>query len=201
MRRLLALISMALVGLQGTPQSERGTIAGRITRTDGAEGVSGAQVMLVGPATGPGLNAIISNPLMAEEIAEGANFPKVVLTTEEDGHFRFKDLAAGLYTIRVTGDGYFGRATADGPMTAPMATATVRLAEGQTAEDASIAMARGITISGRVRDTEDRPVPNASVTAFRITYTNGRAVLAAANTKTTDDRGDYRLIWLPPGEY
>jgi hypothetical protein len=62
-------------------------------------------------------------------------------------------------------------------------------------------MARGVTISGRARDTDDRPVPNATVTAFRVTYNNGRPVLAAASTKTTDDRGEYRLIWLPPGEY
>src|SRR6185503_18953897 len=33
------------------------------------------------------------------------------------------------------------------------------------------------------------------------TYPNGRVALNSVNSKTTDDRGEYRLFYLPPGEY
>src|SRR5262245_22972725 len=58
----------------------------------------------------------------------------------------------------------------------------------------------GATISGRVLN-EGVPQVGAVVQAFSISYQNGYQVLQPVVTKTTDDRGDYRLFFLPPGEY
>jgi hypothetical protein len=64
-----------------------------------------------------------------------------------------------------------------------------------------VLMFPGAAISGQIRDTSGRPVAGAVVDAFRITYSNGLPVLQSMISMPTDDKGDYRLVWLPPGEY
>jgi hypothetical protein len=39
------------------------------------------------------------------------------------------------------------------------------------------------------------------VEAYVTTYQNGYPILRTVAADTTDDRGEYRLFWLPPGEY
>ena len=66
--------------------------------------------------------------------------------------------------------------------------------------DVALSMFPGATISGRVT-AEGEAQFNTQVQAFSITYENGFQVLRPWVSKTTDDRGDYRLFFLPPGEY
>jgi hypothetical protein len=196
----LHLLGM-MAALLGTTQNDSGVIAGKVSRLDGSGGIPGVQVLLVGPATGPGLNAILSNPLMAAEIAEGASFPQVTITTGDDGRFSFKDLAPGLYTLRARREGYFGAALSGDSVTSTVVTATVPLVAGEANAEISLTMARGVTISGRIRYPNGQPMVNVGVGAFQLAYNNGKPVLSAANSKMTDDRGEYRLFWLPPGDY
>src|SRR4029453_11489810 len=60
---------------------------------------------------------------------------------------------------------------------------------------------KGGVIYGRVRDPLGQPVSGLTVAAFTVTYPNGRKTWTIANSKPTDDRGEYRLFWLTPGEY
>jgi len=60
---------------------------------------------------------------------------------------------------------------------------------------------QGGVISGRILDSAVRPAAGAQVTAARVFYQDGRPVLGPARSITADDRGDYRLFWLEPGEY
>jgi hypothetical protein len=59
----------------------------------------------------------------------------------------------------------------------------------------------GGTISGRILDPMGRPAAAATVTAARLKYYEGRPILVPVKTATTDDRGEYRLYSLEPGEY
>ncbi len=54
---------------------------------------------------------------------------------------------------------------------------------------------------GSVRDLEGRAVPGINVAAMRLSYSYGRPQFAEALSKTTDDRGEFRIFPLPPGEY
>src|SRR5215467_1159618 len=122
---LLLRLLIAIVLFGSFSQNNSGVVGGRITHLDGSGGVSGVQVLLIGPVSGPALNAITSNPSMAAEIAEGASLGQVTLTTGEDGRFRFSNLAPGSYTIRAKRDGYFGSLTSGSPPTSSFATTAV----------------------------------------------------------------------------
>jgi hypothetical protein len=62
-------------------------------------------------------------------------------------------------------------------------------------------MIPGAIIGGRIFDANGQLMSNASVQVLTVAYAFGHAVLAPLVSKVTDDRGEYRLFWVPPGDY
>jgi len=117
-------------------------------------------------------------------------------TTDAAGRFRFADLAPGEYIIRVEGEGYFG-ASANG-LNPTTVTQRITISAQQTLPELTFSMIRGGIIAGRIRDTEGKLASNVTIAAGKI-MDGGR--FRTIVSKSTDDRGEYRLFWLPPGEY
>jgi hypothetical protein len=57
------------------------------------------------------------------------------------------------------------------------------------------------SVTGRVIGADGLPAAHVHVMAAEIAYQNGARVLNQVQAVQTDDRGDYRLFWLPPGRY
>ncbi len=86
--------------------------------------------------------------------------------------------------------------------TSGAAVRTVDLSDGATITDARVQLMKLGTISGAVRDDAGDPVVGIEVIAFRRTSLQGRPpVLAGDYRSRSDDRGQYRLTGLLPGEY
>ncbi len=62
-------------------------------------------------------------------------------------------------------------------------------------------MAPMASVSGHVIGADGRPAAHAHVLAAEIAYQNGVKVLNQVQGVETDERGNYRLFWLPPGKY
>jgi protocatechuate 3,4-dioxygenase beta subunit len=125
--------------------------------------------------------------------------PKTV-ATDNDGAFEFRDLPAGRFTINASKSGYvsvgYGQTR---PFESPK---QLDLMDGQVIDKADITMPRGSVISGRIIDEFGEPVADASVSALRSTWSNGRRRLqSTGRSATTNDLGQYRIYGLPPGEY
>jgi hypothetical protein len=149
---------------------------------------------------------LLGLPLPQQQLANNqaaTQPPQTVVATDRDGVFAFRNLAPGRYQIRAQRDGYFGTpppgAVGTGVPTIVNTTATV--VAGQPTPPVTITMLRGGIVSGRVRDPNGQPMSTSQVGAYQITYQNGRKVLQQINSKQSDDRGEYRLFWLPPGDY
>jgi hypothetical protein len=119
-------------------------------------------------------------------------------TTDRDGRFSFKDVSPGTYIVRVQKEGFFGKP--EGGVNPPTAATDVDVDAGKTAET-NLAMIPGAIIGGRIFDEKGQLMSNANVQAFTVAYAFGRATLAPLVSKVTDDRGEFRLFWVPPGEY
>jgi hypothetical protein len=119
-------------------------------------------------------------------------------TTDRDGRFSFMDVSPGVYTVRVQKEGFFGKP--EGGVNPPTAAADVVVDAGKAGE-AELAMIPGAIVGGRIFDEKGQLLSNANVQAFTVRYAFGRATLAPQVSKVTDDRGEFRLFWLPPGEY
>ena len=122
-----------------------------------------------------------------------------IVTTSDDGKFSFMDVIPGSYRLAVTRDGYvpaeIGTAGPEG------CGAPITVEAGQQRTAISIAMAPAGAIAGRIYDREGEPASNVTVQAIKSTYQNGGRVLTSVQTTQTNDIGEYRLFYLPPGRY
>ena len=126
-----------------------------------------------------------------------------VTNTDSNGYFEIKDLPAGRYTVTAMKGGFaqaqFGQRR-PGDMGTP-----IELADGQTAEKVNFILSRGGVIAGTIVDDGGEPISGAQVSAVRFQFMGGTRRLMPAQTEgasdRTDDRGNFRLFGLPPGDY
>src|SRR5207237_9639379 len=59
----------------------------------------------------------------------------------------------------------------------------------------------GSVVGGRVLDEDGDPMPGVMVTVQRYQYLQGDKRLVPAGTSQTDDKGQYRVWGLMPGDY
>ncbi len=109
--------------------------------------------------------------------------------TEDDGKFAFQNVRPGPYRLAVTHAGYFRP---------PM---LVRVAAGEPVKDVQLSMSPTGAIAGRIFDSNGEPLGNADVQALRASYARGIRSLMPVQSVQTNDLGEYRLFWLPPGRY
>jgi len=130
------------------------------------------------------------------------NPPEVVTaSTDGNGKFEFRNLHAGGWCIVATvsngaytpGEymqrGVLGRG------------ATIPIADGQIVTGIQLAMAPTGGIAGRVRDGDGEPMAHARVQVMEAFNEEGQRRLYILQVAQTDDRGEYRFFWLPPGPY
>jgi hypothetical protein len=123
-----------------------------------------------------------------------------VTTTDAEGRYEFVELPAGRFSVTVSKAGYvslqFGQRRPFEPGT------PVVVADTQTVASIDFALPRGSVIAGRISDEFGEPIAQAQVQAQRFQYgPDGQRRLATVQLGTSDDRGEFRLYGLMPGEY
>ena len=121
--------------------------------------------------------------------------------TDTDGRFVFRDVRPGRYTVRAVREGFFGKPV-NGTYP-PTAWIDVVVAEKET-KQTPLSMVQGAILGGRVYDASGIALSNVTVQVYSVGYQTGFALLQpaiAGPAKTTDDRGEFRLFWIPPGDY
>ena len=123
-----------------------------------------------------------------------------VTTTDAQGRFEVRELAAGRYTLTASKGGFV---TLQYGQRRPGESGTpLEIGDAQTLDKLIIGLPRGSVISGRITDEFGEPVVNAAVTAWRYAFVGGtRRLVRAGARDTTDDQGLYRLFGLAPGDY
>ena len=153
-----------------------GSLAGRVVDGDTGAGVSGAAVTL-----------------LRESIAIRRSLSNAA------GEFVVADVPEGRYELTASKTGYvpgaYGRRWASGP------SAPFLGRPGQRARDIALPIWKQASISGRVYDDGGEPVVQVEVGAYETLWVSGQRVLRRARTGITNDRGEFRLSSLAPGEY
>lgn len=157
-----------------------------------------AQSPAAGQITGTVKSAADNAPVgRARIVAVAANSEPRATLSSADGSFVLRDLPAGDYTLTVTRTGYAAYTHGQGRRAA---ATPVTVTAGQPASLA-VALQPGRHVAGRILDEDGTPFAGAVVQALTVRFDGGRDALAVAADTRTDDRGEFRLHGLPPGEY
>jgi len=193
---------------------EPGSIAGKVVLQSSGDGISEVAITLC-PDTGrqvvsltDGSTGIPPRDQVREIRIPSPNAPGPITitseftdcpnarrtTTDNTGSFIISEVASGLYKVYAQRNGYVGQprreSFRDGPR--EVVSQSVNSAR-RTVTDISLSLIKAGTIAGTVRDTNGEPVVSAIVEVRR----DGFPLVS----KVSDDRGQYRLFWLPPGEF
>jgi protocatechuate 3,4-dioxygenase beta subunit len=159
------------------------------------------------PKTGTGrirgrvLSGETGTPIRRAQVRiSGQDIGMKAALTDGDGRYEFRELPSGRFNLSVTKSGFvtwqYGQRRPFEP------GRPIELADAQVLDKADVTLPRGSVLSGRVVDEFGEPVADASVSAMRMQFINGRRRLAnAGRNAQTNDLGQFRLFGLPPGEY
>jgi hypothetical protein len=204
---LLALVAMTATGLaQQPPQTQTPPSRGQGQGRGGQGGQR--QPQRDRPPTPAGTSAIGGRVLTADTsrpvkrarvMVSGGGRGGRTATTDDQGRYRITDLNAGSYTVTASKNGFvdavFGQRRPLQPGT------PVQLADAQEASNVDLRLTRGGVVTGRVVDEDGEPLARAMVTVQRYQYVRGERQLSPAGGDQTDDRGQYRVFALAPGDY
>ena len=130
-------------------------------------------------------------------IADGLPEPRVTLSGA-DGKYSLSDLPAGSYTVSVTRTGYAPQSYAKGRSITPTPIAVTGT---EHVANLDFALVPGGFIAGRILDEDGSPFAGALVDALVTRSDNGTDTLFSVSSSQTDDRGEFRLFGLAPGQY
>jgi len=165
--------------------------------------------------TGQVVTAAEGAPLKSSRVAliqqDASSHPRAFsATTDSDGRFEIKKVTPERYSFFATHAGYISQQYQSRGMNGGTA---LTLVPGQEVDGALFRLVRGAVIIGRIVDESGEPMAKIGVTALRKASAAEMAEMAEwgprarkeqlMNTATalTDDRGEYRLFDLKPGEY
>ena len=124
---------------------------------------------------------------------------RVASTTDAAGRYALVGLRAGRYTISVSRPGFV---TLSYGQRRPRQPATpIQVLAGDDVHDVSFSLPRGSVITGRLVDEDGVALPLAAVRAMRYVYRQGHRQLVPVGEDRSDDRGQYRIFGLAPGDY
>jgi hypothetical protein len=193
MGRALSLLAL-LLALTGAPVAQQpardtpaqpkdavrapaGRITGRVVASDNGRSVKRAR-------------AFVS----AAELPGGRG-----MLTDDAGVFDFTELPAGRYTLTVSKTGFVSLSY--GQRRPLQAGTPLQLADGEQLKGIQFQLPRGSVIGGRVLDEDGDAMPGIMVRVMRYQYLQGERRLTPAGNGQTDDRGQYRVWGLMPGDY
>jgi hypothetical protein len=152
-----------------------------------------------GQITGTVRSAADGSPIgRARVVAQSANGDPHVTLTGADGRYVLSGLPVGSYRISVTRTGYVSKRYGEERNTQP---AQVNMSPTWRVTDIDVALEPGRHIAGRILDEDGTPFAGAVVEALIARVDRGRDTLTGVASSATDDRGEFRLHGLAPGEY
>src|SRR5579859_1665818 len=120
------------------------------------------------------------------------------VATDAEGDFLLKDLDAGRYMLSAQRNGYVNQTY--GQKNVNDQGTTISLNAGQKLGDLLFRLIQGGVITGRVVDEDSEPMPRVQVQALQFRYFQGRRRLVPMGDGSTDDRGEYRIFGVRPGQ-
>lgn len=195
MHRVLALV--LLTGVAGSAQLQSSGVPSNSTaNTQAAPAAVKAEI------SGMVLDAASGQPLkkawVTARVLEKGGRSGSTTVTDAQGHFVLRDLDAGRYILAAQRNGYVNQTY--GQKNAGEQGTTISLNPGQKLTEISFRLIQGGVVSGRIVDEDSEPLSRVQVQALQFRYIQGRRRLQPLGAALSDDRGEYRIFGIRPGQ-
>ena len=140
---------------------------------------------------------------------ERKHFQAYAATTDDRGHFELKQIEAGRYQFFASHIGYLEQQY-QAKVPGEDEGAMLSLASGQEISDVLFRLVRAGVITGKVLDPSGEPMMGVTVSVLRKPTAEEledaepgarKQKLVSTSAGLTDDRGEYRIFGLKPGDY
>ena len=147
------------------------------------------------------LDATTGQPIVGGVVVlrELASRDQRVVSTSDTGEFVLVDLPAATYSLHASALGYVGRQY--GQRHTLGEGLPIALRAGETRRGADVALLPGGAITGRVTTQDGQPLAFAEVEVLRPQLEGNLRVLMPVGRAESDERGEFRIVGLPPGHY
>ena len=179
---LLITLSLAVALTQSPSTPTTAAVAGQVLESSSRSPVAGAEVMLI-----------------RVEVRPRSLDQTTIVTTDRFGRYFFQGLEPGQYRVDVRKPGFALLINA-----APQVT----LAAGEQRTSLDVLLHKGAVIPGRVVNEDGEPLAHVDVVALRRApgFRNAPplrrgSLMPVGIGDETDDRGEFRLFGLQPGDY
>jgi carboxypeptidase family protein len=176
---VLTIFLLFATGMIANAQ-QGGMISGRVVNDEG-EGLANVNIRFTRILTGRRVDR------------DGGNTKTI---TENDGNFRATGLAPGLYSVDVSNTKEYAMK--------PLTSAERRVQRYyRTGDNITIELVKGGVITGKVTNSDGRPMVEVEVSETMVRDAEGHALRGSrrGEPRMTDDRGIYRMFRLQPGSY
>jgi len=164
-------------------------LRGRVVAADTGQPLRRAQVRLTPSFMNTSGPVILSGP--------GAGR---ATSTDGNGRYEFKDLAAGRYSLSASKGSYINLSYGQRRPNEP--GKPLEVLDGQTIEKVDFALPRGAVLTGRVLDEFGEPAENIQVSLVQPRTIQGRTQMNQAGRMVqSNDLGEFRIVAVPPGQY
>jgi|KBSSwiStaDraftv2_1062776.scaffolds.fasta_scaffold00773_19 hypothetical protein len=183
--RLLTVVAILFLA-QGTAPPPKATVEGTVLRAESGEPLAGAQITMM-RATGPTGAQLLATGLL----------PAV---TDAQGYFQLKSVDPGTYRMYATRNGYARQEYAQKTLLGLGTVLTIT--PGQSLKGVVFRLTPAAIITGRISSPNGEPMTGTTVLLLRVAYdSTGKRTMRPVSATRTDDRGEYRLYWITPGQY
>ncbi len=179
MQMTILIMFLALFSQNAQTSQSAATVEGRVLVHGSSTAPAGARIEL--------------------RTVEGSNAETYFAESSDSGEFRFTNVIPGRYLLVAMQDGYVSSEYGQNKVNVPGVVFNVASGAHLTQMDLALTMTGAI--SGKISFPTGHPVGIALVQVLRASYNDGRRTLTAVQSTRTDDQGNYRLFWLPPGRY
>jgi len=135
----------------------------------------------------PWANVVVRN---SKRVGDARSF-----IADGSGHFLATNVMPGSYTLVADHPSYFAN-----PHKRSFQP-TVEVSAGQELENVVLRLLPTAVVTGQIVDEKSNPLMHVEVKLLARTFNRGRMRLAVLGMGITDDRGEYRLYGIQPGDY
>jgi protocatechuate 3,4-dioxygenase beta subunit len=114
--------------------------------------------------------------------------------TDDQGNYRITNVGPGKYHVMVAAPGLIPALGSD-------SNKTFLISKSETLENVDFALVPGGVITGKVTNSDGRPLIEEDISIFPAEPRQGSNYYIHPVQTRTDDRGIYRMFGVPPGKY